>query len=75
MRDPKAIDQMRIVYQLPHMEQVPVQKDIIYKSVDGQDLKLDVYYPTDIPPAFTHPTVIFVRGGSQREQVERLAHV
>jgi hypothetical protein len=33
MRDLKEIGRMHVVYQLPHMEQVQVSKDITYKTV------------------------------------------
>lgn len=50
MRDIKEIHQMRVLYQLPHMEQVPVHKDITYKTVNGEALKMDVYAPLDMHP-------------------------
>ncbi len=72
MRDSKQIEQMRIVYQLPRMEEVTVRKDIVYKTVDGEDLMLDVYYPLDAHLHVSPPAVIFVHGGSQPEHVERV---
>lgn len=71
MRDIKEIEQMRVVYQLPRMEEIAVRKDIVYKTVDSEDLMLDVYYPLDRQPHILRPAVIFVHGGSQPEHVER----
>jgi acetyl esterase/lipase len=70
MRDPKEIEQMRVVYQLPHMEKVPVSKDIVYKTVHEEDLKMDVYYPPNMPSHSPCPAVLLVHGGSQPEHVE-----
>ncbi len=69
MRDLKEINQMRIVYALPEMEQVPVQRGIVYKAVEGEDLKLDVYYPPDMQSGSARGAVLFAHGGSQAEQV------
>src|SRR5579885_3275358 len=70
MRDIKEIEQMQIVYYLPRMGEVSVQKDIVYKTVDDEDLMLDVYYPLDRQLHVPRPAVLFVHGGSQPEHVE-----
>ena len=72
MRDLKQINQMRVVYALPGMERVPVWRGIVYKMVEGEDLKLDVYYPPDMPPGTVRGAVLFVHGGSQAEHVEHV---
>jgi acetyl esterase/lipase len=72
MRNLKEIDRMRVVYQLPGMKQVQVRKDIVYKTVNGEDLKMDVYYPLDMPSQTPRPAVLLVHGGSQSEQVEHI---
>ena len=72
MRDPKEINQMRVVYQLPRIEQVMVDKDIIYKTINGESLKMDVYYPFDMQPDISRPAVLLVHGGSQPEYVEHI---
>ena len=72
MRDIKEIEQRRIVYQLPRMEEVAVRKDMVYKTVEGEDLMLDAYYPLDAQLHVPRPAVIFVHGGSQPEHVERV---
>jgi acetyl esterase/lipase len=61
---------MRVIYQLPHMEQVSVCKDIMYKMVNGEALKMDVYYPLDMPSHAPRPAVLLVHGGSQPEHVK-----
>lgn len=67
MPDPREIERMRVVYQLPGMERVPVGKDITYKTIDGEALKMDVYYPPDMPPQTPCPAVLLVHGGSRSE--------
>ena len=52
----------RIVYSIPKMEQVQVQKNISYKTVDDTDLKMDVYYPHDLQSNSRRPAVILVHG-------------
>jgi acetyl esterase/lipase len=52
----------RIVYSVPGMEQIKARKDIVWKRVEGAELKLDVYEP----PNRTRqplPAVIFIHGG------------
>jgi acetyl esterase/lipase len=72
MPDFREIERMRVVYQLPGMEQVPVRKDIIYKTVGGEALKMDVYYPLDVPSGERRPAVLLVHGGSRAESVEHI---
>ncbi|MGE5673936.1 MAG: alpha/beta hydrolase family protein [Mycobacterium leprae] len=50
-----------VVYKIPGMEQVPVQKDLVYKTVEGRPLLLDVYHPLD-DDSTPRPAVIFVHG-------------
>jgi len=72
MRDLTDINRMRVVYRLPHMEQVPVRKDITYKTVNGEALKMDVYYPLDMSSHTPCPAVLLVHGGAQPERVEHI---
>lgn len=72
MRELKQMNQMRIVYQLPGMDQVPAHKDIVYKTVESEDLKMDIYYPLDMQPKSAHPAVILVHGGSQPQHAEQV---
>ena len=56
-----------VVYAIPGMEEAIVQKDITYKTVDGNELKLDVYYPSDYDGETRLPAVIFVHGDGPSE--------
>jgi acetyl esterase/lipase len=56
-----------VVYAIPGMEEAIVQKDITYKTVDGNALKLDVYYPSDYDGETRLPAVIFVHGDGPTE--------
>ena len=51
----------RIVYQVPGMKSVRVQRNLIYKRVAGRELEMDVYAPkTSRGPL---PAVLFIHGG------------
>jgi acetyl esterase/lipase len=52
----------QIVYTLPSMDDVPVRKDVPYKSVGGESLMLDVYTPPGLAPGEQRPAVVFVHG-------------
>src|SRR5216684_6860797 len=52
----------RLVYAIPNMEQVPVQKNITYKTDDGVELQMDVYHPIDLQKGSLRPTIIFIHG-------------
>jgi acetyl esterase/lipase len=56
-----------VVYAIPAMAEAIVQKDITYKTVDGNELKLDVYYPSDYDGETRLPAVIFVHGDGPTE--------
>lgn len=56
-----------VVYAIPGMEEAIVQKDITYKTIDGNELKLDVYYPSDYDGETRLPAVIFVHGDGPPE--------
>src|SRR6266566_6547584 len=51
-----------VVYAIPFMEEATVQMDIVYKTVDENELKMDVYYPSDYEGEARLPAVIFVHG-------------
>jgi dipeptidyl aminopeptidase/acylaminoacyl peptidase len=59
----QAMVGMRVVYSLPGMEEGPVRRDILFKTVGGLTLKMDVYAPGDLMPGSSRPAVIFVSGG------------
>ncbi|HCI82994.1 MAG TPA: alpha/beta hydrolase [Ktedonobacter sp.] len=54
--------QKLVVYSLPHMDEAIEQKDIVYKTVNSDDLLMDVYYPSDYEGETRLPAVIFVHG-------------
>jgi acetyl esterase/lipase len=58
---------MPLVYSVPGEDQAQVQRDIVYKSVEGSagklDLKLDVYTPHGPKPADRFPAVVLISGG------------
>src|SRR5947209_5739400 len=62
MPDFEEMVKKRVVYTIPDMEQVKVQKNITYKTADGTDLKMDVYYPTDLQTDSQRPAVMLVHG-------------
>lgn len=62
---PPSAEQLRskrIVLSVPGMERAKVQKDIVYKRVDGEVLKMDVYSPP-APRASKLPAILFIHGG------------
>ncbi len=56
------IIQRPVVYRLPAMETVIVKKDVVYKTVEGASLKMDVYYPPQMGKSDKLPLVIFNNG-------------
>ncbi len=60
--DLKELIQKRVVYSIPGMERARVRKDLTYKTVDGNPLKLDLYYPADASEDEPLPAVVLVHG-------------
>lgn len=60
----------RGVYTIPNMEQATVKKNITYKTVDGLDLQMDMYYAPDFQEGALRPAVIFIHG----DPPERVGH-
>jgi acetyl esterase/lipase len=56
-----------VVYSVPGMDAAQVREDIVYKSVETSegklDLKMDVYRPANARPGIRHPAVIYISGG------------
>ncbi len=52
-----------IVYTVPGMEKITVHKNITYKTVDGKQLKMDIYMPPVKDKTQRYPVVVFVHGG------------
>ena len=59
----KLFAHKRIVYSVPGMTRVKVAKNLVYKRVPGEELKMDVYSPPAAPRRARRPAVIFVHGG------------
>ncbi|MGH9901289.1 MAG: hypothetical protein ACRD68_05550, partial [Pyrinomonadaceae bacterium] len=51
-----------VVYTLPGAEQVVVERDLTYRTVEGVALKMDVYAPPNLKEGTRLPAVIFVNG-------------
>jgi acetyl esterase/lipase len=62
-RDPR---QQAVVYRLPNMDQISVQRDITFKNVGDLRLKMDVYYPADVKKDERRPVVVFIDGVGNR---------
>ncbi len=62
----------RIVYEIPGMEQARVVENSVYKTVDGVDLLLDVYYPAELRDGERRPAVLFVHGLGPAELVKHI---
>ena len=69
MADPNEIGKARVVYKIPNMERANIRKDLTYKSVDGNELKMDIYYPADHQSSSLRPAVIFVHGDGPAEML------
>jgi dipeptidyl aminopeptidase/acylaminoacyl peptidase len=59
-----------IVYRLPNMEQVTVREDIAYKTADGSELTMNVYYPINHQRGTRLPAVLFVHGDAPPEYLK-----
>lgn len=59
----KAFAHKRIVYSVPGMTRVKVTKNLVYKRVQGEQLKMDVYSPREASRRARRPAVIFIHGG------------
>lgn len=51
-----------VVYSVPRMNEVKIKKDLAYRSMETQTLKLDVYEPLDVKSGERRPVVFFVHG-------------
>lgn len=70
MADPVDPTKKSVVYRLPRIDQVRVSKDLIYKTVNGIDLKLDVYYPAEHIKGVKRPAVLYVHGDAPWEAAQ-----
>jgi acetyl esterase/lipase len=53
----------RIVYSVPGMERIKARKDVVWKRVEGLELKLDVYTPPGGSQGKPLPAIVFIHGG------------
>lgn len=72
MADFNELLKKRVVYEIPGMEQSRVTKNRVYKTVEGMDLLLDVYYPANLRDGEPCPAVVFVHGLGPAELVKHI---
>ncbi|MDQ3799874.1 MAG: alpha/beta hydrolase [Acidobacteriota bacterium] len=58
---------MPVVYTVPGMNEVRIKKDVVYKSVENSELKMDVYTPPNLSKGEKRAAVFFIHGGTQLE--------
>ena len=68
----EEIKPMRIVYSVPGMAQVKVQKNLVYKTVGDLQLQMDVYAPPRQRRDERRPAIIFVSGDAPWELLKDL---
>lgn len=51
-----------VIYTLPGMEAVTVQRDVAYRTTPTGALTIDLYHPPDFAPGQRRPAVVFVSG-------------
>ena len=63
MLDLNRLYDERVVYSIPGMEQARVREGLVYRTLaDGEELKLDIYYPATYTPGVPLPAAILVHG-------------
>jgi len=58
--------EQEVVYAVPGMDRVEVRRDVPYKTIQGRELTLDLYYPPDHRAGTKTPTVVFINGVGDR---------
>lgn len=53
-----------LVWNVPAQEVEPVWKNIVYKTVDGRAMTLDIYMPPPAVSARPCPVIVYIHGGS-----------
>src|SRR6266487_2820639 len=61
-----------VVYRVANMEQASVQKNLIYKTVDLSDFKLDIYHPATYQNNGRLPAVLLIHGDGPPEALENM---
>jgi acetyl esterase/lipase len=72
MADLNEMLQKQVLYRLPQMEQVTLQKDVHYKTVGDVTLQIDIYTPPAASGASPLPAVIFIGGDAPEHITLRL---
>jgi acetyl esterase/lipase len=62
MLDLERLYAERVVYSIPGMDKVGVRENLVYRTLEDQELMLDIYYPTDYQPGTKRPAAILVHG-------------
>src|SRR5437588_6244674 len=62
MLDLNRLYEERVVYSIPGMEHARVREDLVYRTLEDQELKLDIYYPSDYQQGIKYPAAILVHG-------------
>ena len=70
MRDPTPFSQLKVVYRLPGMDEIRVEKDRTYKSIDDVELMFDIYRPPNSDLQSNLPAVVFVHGEGPPEVIK-----
>src|SRR5262245_30041102 len=59
---PNEIVKKMVVYQIPGIDAVTVERDVKYRLTDTESLTMDIYYPPDKESGVRVPVVIIVAG-------------
>jgi acetyl esterase/lipase len=57
----EEMSQKRILFSVPGMDKVSIQRNLVYKTADGQPMHMDIYTPPE--PSRSRPAVILIHGG------------
>src|SRR5215467_9719121 len=52
----------QVVYRIAGMDDVPVRREIAYKTSEGAPLLIDIYYPPAVTPGTHVPLVVIILG-------------
>ncbi|HYE74974.1 MAG TPA: alpha/beta hydrolase [Blastocatellia bacterium] len=58
---------MPVVYRVPGMDKVKIEKNLKYTSVNNPHLLMDVYTPPNLAKGERRPAVLFIHGGAGAE--------
>jgi len=64
--------QKPLVYKIPGMDAVEVRRDVVYKTVEGTELKIDIYTPPGLPADARLPVIFFIHGGFLPQDIKLL---